>query len=52
VPAGLPFVSDKQTIQRGLNFTLITSVGAVELLGEIPGGRSYDQLTQDSIELS
>ena len=34
-PAGLPFTLDKTTIQRGLNFTLTTSLGDLDLLGEV-----------------
>ncbi len=43
-PPGLPFRFDAATIQRGLNFTLTTRLGDVDLLGEIVGGGSYDQL--------
>jgi hypothetical protein len=35
---GLAFVWDTTTVQRGLNFPLITSLGDIYLLGEIPGG--------------
>jgi hypothetical protein len=44
-PPGLPFRFDAATIQRGLNFTLTTRLGDVDLLGEIVGGGSYEQLT-------
>ena len=37
-PPGLPFVWDVPTIERGLNFTLTTSLGDIDLLGEITGG--------------
>lgn len=43
-PEGLPFVFDAETIRRGLNFTLTTTIGALDLLGEVPGGGSYEQL--------
>jgi hypothetical protein len=43
-PPGLPFRWDVETIERGLNFTLITSLGAIDILGEIVGGGGYDQL--------
>jgi len=36
-PPGLPFIWDEQTIYRGLNFTLTTSLGDIDLLGEIVG---------------
>lgn len=37
-PPGLPFRWDAETIRRGLNFTLVTSVGILDLLGEVAGG--------------
>src|SRR5579863_3861855 len=37
-PPGLPFRFDEQTIQAGLNFTLSTDLGDLDLLGEIAGG--------------
>jgi hypothetical protein len=43
-PAGLPFQFDAQTIRNGLNFTLITDLGPIDLLGEVPGGGTYEQL--------
>lgn len=42
-PPGLPFQWDVETIARGLNFTLTTDLGAIDFLGEIPGG-TYDTL--------
>lgn len=50
-PPNLPFVWDERTILRGLNFTLTTSLGALDLLGEITGGGNYDELLMDSIRL-
>lgn len=47
-PPGLPFLWDEKTLERGLNFTLTTSLGALDLLGEIPGGRDYDELVTES----
>ncbi len=43
-PPGLPFVWDIHTIQRGLNFTLMTDLGALDLFGEITGGGRYEDL--------
>src|SRR5437763_7296960 len=42
-PAGLPFHFDAATIQAGLNFTLITDHGWIDLLGEVSGVGGYDQ---------
>jgi len=47
-PPGLPFDWSAQTLQRGLNFTLITSAGSIDLLGEIVGGGTYDDLLPHS----
>ena len=38
-------------IQRGLNFTLTTDLGALDLFGEIPGGGGYEDLQHDAIEI-
>lgn len=47
-PPGLPFRWDAETIRRGLNFTLTTSLGDVDVLGEIVGGGGYDDLLPHS----
>ena len=50
-PPGLPFRWEEQTILRGLNFTLTTSLGPVDLLGEITGGGGYDDLLPYCVQL-
>jgi predicted nucleotidyltransferase len=50
-PPGLPFIWDRTTLARGLNFTLATSLGDIDLLGEIPGGGAYQELAKDAITL-
>ncbi len=50
-PRGLPFRWDAATLTRGLNFTLITDVGALDLLGEITGGGGYEDLLPHTIIL-
>jgi predicted nucleotidyltransferase len=47
-PPGLPFRWDAQTISRGLNFTLTTTLGDLDLLGEIVGGGGYADLLPHS----
>jgi hypothetical protein len=47
-PGGLPFHFDVATIERGLNFTLATSAGDLDLLGEAAGGGTYDVLLAHS----
>jgi hypothetical protein len=43
-PAGLPVRLDPGTISRGLNFTLTTTLGDVDLLGEVTSGGRYEDL--------
>ncbi len=43
-PPGLPFVLDAATLARGLNFTLTTSLGDLDLIGDVTGGGSYEDL--------
>jgi predicted nucleotidyltransferase len=50
-PPGLPFRWSAETLRRGLNFTLTTTLGDIDLLGEITGGGSYENLLQDTIVL-
>jgi hypothetical protein len=50
-PAGLPFSFDERTIRNGLNFTLTTDIGALDLLAEITGGGGYDELLSHSTRL-
>jgi len=51
-PEGLPFRFDANAITRGLNFTLVTDLGAVDLLGEITGGGRYEDLLPHTITLN
>lgn len=50
-PPGLPFRLDAETIRHGLNFTLSTRAGALDLLGEITGGGRWEQLVDHTIEV-
>src|SRR5262249_31651847 len=43
-PPGLPFHWDEPTVRAGLNFTLTTDRGDIDLLGEVAGGGNYEQL--------
>jgi predicted nucleotidyltransferase len=47
-PPGLPFRWDAETIRRGLNFTLSTTLGDLDVLGEITGGGTYADLLPHS----
>src|SRR5207249_8864043 len=48
-PRGLPFQWDERTIQNGLNFTLTTTWGSIDMLGEVTGGGTYDDLLPHSV---
>lgn len=50
-PPGLPFDWSEATVRRGLNFTLTTAVGDIDLLGEITGGGCYEDLEQHTISI-
>jgi predicted nucleotidyltransferase len=50
-PPGLPFTWDKKTISAGLNFTLTTDLGDIDLLGEVAGGDTYEDLLAHSFEV-
>ena len=43
-PAGLPFEWSEATVKRGLNFTLTSDIGDIDLFGEIAGGGNYQKL--------
>lgn len=50
-PPGLPFRWDERTVRAGLNFTLITDFGPIDLLGEVAGGGTYASLLSESDEI-
>ena len=43
-PSGLPFEWSPKTVKAGLNFTLTTTIGAIDILGEVAGGGRYEEL--------
>ncbi|MEX2287899.1 MAG: hypothetical protein WD648_12470 [Planctomycetaceae bacterium] len=43
-PPGLPFRFDPPTIRAGLNITLTTDLGDVDLIGEVMGIGDYDRV--------
>jgi hypothetical protein len=51
-PSGLPFRFDVATIQRGLNLTLATALGDVDILGEILGGGTYESLLPHTVTIT
>jgi len=47
-PEGLPFRLDPPTLKAGLNFTLDTDLGALDLLGDMPPLGSYEHVVLQS----
>ena len=50
VPPGLPFRFDVPTLAAGLNFTFDTDYGEIDILGEVSGIGSYEQVLAQSVE--
>ncbi|CAN5448402.1 hypothetical protein BH10ACI3_BH10ACI3_22040 [soil metagenome] len=51
-PEGLPFFFDERTLLNGTNFTFDTSIGAIDLLGEVKGIGDYTDALANSLEYS
>jgi hypothetical protein len=51
-PPGLPFEWSPATLRRGLNFTLTTDVGDIDLLGEITAGGGYADLVPHTVAVT
>ena len=51
-PEGLPFHFDSATIERGLNFTLDTDLGAIDFLGQVSGFPDYAAVKSASDTIS
>jgi predicted nucleotidyltransferase len=50
-PPGLPFKLDLPTLRNGLNFTLMTSLGDLDLLGQVIGGGGYSDLLEHTFDV-
>jgi predicted nucleotidyltransferase len=44
-PSDLPFQLDERTIENGANFTFVTPFGDLDVLADVAGIRSYEELT-------
>ena len=44
----LPFVLDKHALGQGMNFTLETDLGDIDLMGQLSGAGGFDALLQDA----
>jgi predicted nucleotidyltransferase len=47
-PRGLPFLLDEKTLAMGLNFTFETKFGSLDILGEIAGVGTYQDMIGDA----
>ena len=50
-PSDLPFFWDERTLASGLNFTLTTDLGDLDILGEVAGVGGYAQVSAGASEL-
>lgn len=51
-PPELPFFFDARTPRSGLNFTLVTDFGEIDLLGEVTGIGGFTEASRDAVELT
>lgn len=51
-PEGLPFRLDPATVKAGLNFTLSTDLGPLDLLGEIVPFGTFEELRPHAVAMS
>jgi hypothetical protein len=49
---GLPFIWDEATLRNGTNFTLATDAGAVDLLAEVTGLGSFEDVHSGSVSVN
>jgi hypothetical protein len=45
-PSNPPFLLDAETLRKGLNFTFVTDIGDIDLLGEVRGIGYYDKAVE------
>jgi hypothetical protein len=51
VPEGVPFVLDERALGQGMNFTLQTDLGEIDLLGELSGVGQFPALLPDAVSV-
>jgi predicted nucleotidyltransferase len=51
LPEGLPFIWDELTLRNGTVFTLVTDLGDIDLLGEVSGLGSFEEVMACSYEV-
>src|SRR5215471_7816823 len=50
-PEDVPFVLDERTLAQGMNFTLHTDLGDIDLIGELSGVGQFSDVAHDAIWL-
>jgi predicted nucleotidyltransferase len=50
-PPNLPFIFDIKTLSQGMNFTLQTDLGAIDLLGRLDGVGEFPEIACDAISV-
>jgi hypothetical protein len=50
-PAELPFIFDERTLKNGLNFTFVTTLGQIDLLGEVTGIGGYVDIAPTAVRM-
>ena len=51
LPKDLPFVWDEKTLRNGSMFTLSTDLGAIDLLAEVSGLGTFDQVKKNAVRI-
>lgn len=51
-PPELPFFFDARALRSGLNFTLVTDLGEIDLLGEVTGVGGFAEASRDAVTLT
>ncbi len=51
-PEGVPFLFDERTLTQGMNFTLQTDLGDIDLIGESSGFGGFSQFAADAAQIS
>jgi len=47
-PEDLPFIWDERTLQNGTNFMLVTTIGDIDMLGEVAGVGDFEAVKKES----
>jgi predicted nucleotidyltransferase len=51
-PENLPFLFDAETLRRGSNFTFRTDFGDIDLLGEIAGVGTFEEIAPGALKMT